>query len=87
MKAFSKSDRTPNTPKSDSYGALRYRTPTSPKERSHPHIPKTAIALPQIHKQRSHLQTSKQRFLRSAYAITLPTSPQQRTDKSALALS
>ncbi|MBE9248471.1 hypothetical protein IQ226_04535 [Dolichospermum sp. LEGE 00240] len=25
------SDRTPNIPKRDSYGALRYRTPTSPK--------------------------------------------------------
>jgi len=43
----------PTSPKSDSYGALRYRTPNIPKQRflrsaslSHPHILKTASASP-----------------------------------------
>jgi hypothetical protein len=30
----------PTSPNSDSYGALRYRIPTSSKQRAHPHIPK-----------------------------------------------
>ena len=76
----------PTSPKSDSYGALRYRPPTSQKRTdksalalSHPHIPQTAnclqqrfaIALP--HPKSDRTPTSpKANCLQQRFAIALP---------------
>ncbi|QJB42846.1 hypothetical protein [Dolichospermum flos-aquae] len=60
---ISKSDRIPHIPKSDSYGALRYRIPHILNKRSHPHISKQRFLRSAS---LSHSHIPKQRFLRSA---------------------
>jgi len=60
-------------PKNDSYGALRYRTPTSPTTIAPPH-PKKAIAPPHPKSDRTPPHSQK--------AIALPTSPKAILSKN-----